>query len=99
MISISLSIHINNTTSVPPWDTCSNNLILIDIIIFVVYNNSEEIINSQKAVYPTNRVGAKKAVYPTNQVGAKKAVYPTNLSGNEKSEGLVFQSLYFNILG
>ena len=37
----------------------------------------------------------KKAVYPTNQVGAKKAVYPTNLSGNEKSEGLVFQSLYF----
>ena len=86
MISISLSIHINNTTSVPLWDTCSNNLILIDIIIFVVYNN-EEIINSQKAVYPTN------------QVGAKKAVYPTNLSGNEKSEGLVFQSLYFNILG
>ena len=64
-----------------------------------MYNNSEEIINSQKAVYPTNQVGAKKAVYPTNQVGAKKAVYPTNLSGNEKSEGLVFQSLYFNILG
>ena len=99
MISISLSIHINNTTSVPLWDTCSNNLILIDIIIFVVYNNSEEIINSQKAVYPTNRVGAKKAVYTNNIVGDKKSVYPTNLSGNEKSEGLVFQSLYFNILG